>query len=126
MLQSADAGMEDDNMVAGADAGDMDMGKGYGGHQDGPALMEGGDLQSAEAVDEDEIKPDQGFGGEEDLDLRDRREQEGGAAEGDNPGDQEVPDVNNNGPIDGQLAQAAAWNQRSTNVGNKKSKMDKE
>ena len=43
-----------------------------------------------------------------------------------NPGEVAVPDANDNGPLDGQMVQAQLYNQRSTNVGNKRSSMDRE
>lgn len=83
--------------------------------QPAPILRTRGD-QSAEPGDEDsqDVPRDQSSGGD---DL-------GAGAE--NPGEVAVPDANDNSPLDGQLVQAQLYNQRSTNVGNKRSSMDRE
>lgn len=82
-----------------------------------PAPLRTGGDQSAEPGDEEDRQ-----------DLPRSRESAGDDLEAgaENPGEVAVPDANDNSPLDGQLVQAQLYNQRSTNVGNKRSSMDRE
>lgn len=112
----------DENMVAGADAGDvLEPGQQQDSSMDtkpaAPALRTGGDEQSAEADDEE---PGKDISKEEQTTQSSEE-----TTTSEDAGDASVPDANKNGPVEGQ-AQAQMYNQRSTNVGNKRSSMDRD
>jgi hypothetical protein len=98
-MLAADDGDADPNLVPGADTDDM---RGVDETRNEDGRQDGGDEQSAHGVDEDATDAEQ-------REKEDRRE----------------GDVNNNEEIDAQLVAAQIYTERSTNVGNKRSALDR-